>query len=133
MNNMKGKGQEESQKRNNKDFQGQNRGRGGNNNGNNSDNNNRNWNKNDKSTAQLGPHDGYFLCEGDHYATRCHPWNAPRNGPKVQHQIHEAMDHRQAKFQATPLQLTGKLYGCEVSILINTNSRESFVDPSVVS
>lgn len=63
----------------------------------------------------------------------CPQRSAPRNGPKVQHQNHVAMDHRQAEFQAAPLQLTGKIYGCEVSILINTSATESFVDPSVVA
>ena len=43
------------------------------------------------------------------------------------------MDHRQAEFEATPLQLTGKLYGCKVSILIDTSATESFVGPSVVA
>ena len=114
-------------------FQGQNGGRGGNNNRNNNGNNNRNWNRNDKSATQIGPRDGCFVCGGNHYVARWPQRSAARNGPRVQHQIHATVDHRQAEFQEAPLQLTRKLYNCEVSILIDTSAIESFVDPSGVA
>ncbi|XP_059073184.1 uncharacterized protein LOC131874001 [Cryptomeria japonica] len=126
-------------KRNNTgDNKGQNFNKNFNNRGNNNYGNNRyndrNNNGKDKPEYKMGHRGGCFICRGKHYANQCDQHTVEkRREIQPHHQIHAAVDNRQVDFQASPIQLDGKLFGHAVSILIDTGATECFVDPRVVS
>lgn len=75
---------------------------------------------------------GFYTCGGEHYTSVCLQRRNIQND-RNQHHIHAAVDNCQADYQATPIQLSGKNFGCSISILIDTGATDSFVDPNVVS
>lgn len=90
-----------------------------------------------RSGGNSGPKDGCYNCGVNHYATNC-PHRIPtQRGASQQgasqHQIHATVNNCQADFQASPIQITGNLFGQSVSILIDTGAIECFIDPKIVS
>ena len=107
--------------------------------------NKENWNNNQNSRNGGGrngnnrggqnrrtPKGGYFICGGNHYVVKCQQRVDKKDSP-LQHHIHATVDHRQVEYQATPIQMTGTLFGHPVSILIDTSATECFVDPKIVA
>ncbi|XP_057851716.1 uncharacterized protein LOC131061877 [Cryptomeria japonica] len=90
-----------------------------------------------RSGGYSGPKDVCYNYGGNHYALNClHLTPTQRGGNQQaasQHQIHTMVDNCQADFQASPIQMTGKLFGQSVSILIDTKATECFTNPKVVS
>lgn len=91
-----------------------------------------------KATKKKGPPGGCLTCGGDHYdkqcPTRTQDGKAQRNplpNYKIifQQRIHTMVDNRQEKYQITPNETTGMLYGNLVSILIDTRATENFISP----
>ncbi|XP_059075316.1 uncharacterized protein LOC131875260 [Cryptomeria japonica] len=76
-----------------------------------------------RSGGNSGPRDGCYNYGGSHYASNCLQRTPAQRGENQQgasqHQIHVEVDNCQAGFQASPIQMTGKLFGQSVSILID--------------
>ncbi|XP_057856757.2 uncharacterized protein LOC131066084 [Cryptomeria japonica] len=90
-----------------------------------------------RSDGHPGPRDGCYNCGGNHYASNYLQRSTTQRGRNQQgaslHLIHTTVDNCQADFQASPIQVTSKLFGHSVSILIDTGANECFIDPKIVS
>ena len=94
--------------------------------------NGNNKDEHNKNDDMRGPMIGCFVYGGNHFTTKFSHRSHMKHFPQ-QHHIHAVVDHRQVEYQATPIQMTGTLFGYFVSLFIDTGAIECFIDPKMVA